>query len=81
MDKTSTFYYLIKTLSPENCSDVFALESLYDFQDNESDLFYEYLNSLKTDVREEVVQKLVKFAKEYREKISERENVKMNPQF
>jgi hypothetical protein len=78
MDRTSTFCYLIKTLSPENCSDVFTLESLYDYQDDEYDLLYDYLDSLKTDVREEVVRKLVKFAREYREKISERENVKMN---
>ena len=78
MDRTSTFCYLIKNLSPENCSDLFTLESLYDYQDDEFDLLYEYLDSLKTDVREEVVQKLVRFAKEYREKISERENVKMN---
>jgi hypothetical protein len=78
MVETSTFCYLIKTLSPENCSDLFTLESLYDYQDDEFDLLYEYLDSLKTDVREEVVQKLVKFAKEYREKVSERENVKMN---
>jgi hypothetical protein len=78
MDRTSTFCYLIKTLSPENCSDVFTLESLYDYQDDEYDLLYDYLDSLKTDVREEVVQRLVKFAREYREKVSERENVKMN---
>ena len=78
MDRTSTFCYLIKTLSPENCSDLITLESLYNYPDDESDLLYEYLDSLKTDVREEVVQRLVKFAREYREEVSERENIKMN---
>jgi hypothetical protein len=78
MNKTSTFYYLIKTLSPENCSELLTLESFCDYHDEDYDLLYEYLNSLKTNVREEVVQKLVKFAEEYREKIKERENVKMN---
>jgi len=78
MDGTSTFCYLIKTLSPENSSELFTLEPLYDSEDEDFDLLYEYLDSLKADVREEVVQKLVKFAKEYREKITERENVKMN---
>lgn len=77
MDKSSTFYYL-KTLSYKNSSDLFSLESFYDCQDEDFDLLYEYLDNLKTDVREEVVQKLVKFAKEYREKITERENIKMN---
>ncbi len=78
MDKTSTFYYLIKTLSPENSAELLTLESFCDYHDEDYDLLCEYLDSLKTDVREDVVQKLVKFAREYREKITERENVKMN---
>jgi hypothetical protein len=78
MDKTSTFYYLTKTLSHKNSSDLFSLESFYDLEDEDFDLLYEYLDNFKTDVREEVVQKLVRFAREYREKITERENVKMN---
>lgn len=78
MDRTSTFCYIIKTLSPENSSEVFTLEPLYDSEDEDVDALYEYLDSLKSDVREEVVQKLVKFANEYREKISERETIKMN---
>ena len=78
MVRTSTFCYLIKTLSPENSSEVFTLEPLYDSEDGDFDVLYEYLDSLKSDVREEVVQKLVEFAKDYREKVSGRENVKMN---
>ena len=78
MDKTSTLYYLIKTLSHKNSSDLFSLESFYDCQDEDFDLLYEYLDNLTTDIREEVIQKLVKFAKEYREKITERENIKMD---
>ena len=78
MVRTSTFCYLIKTLSPENSSEVFTLEPLYDSEDGDFDVLYEYLDSLKSDVREEVVQKLVEFAKDYIEKVSGRENVKMN---
>ena len=78
MVRTSTFCYLIKTLSPENSSEVFTLEPLYDSEDEDFDALYEYLDSLKSDVREEVIQKLVEFAKDYREKVTERENVKMN---
>ncbi len=78
MDRTSTFLYFIKTLSNKKDSEVFALEPLYDSEDDDFDILYEYLDNLKRDVREEVVQNLVRFAKEYREKVTESENVKMN---
>ena len=78
MNRTSTFLYFIKTLSNKNNSEVFTLEPLYDSEDDDFDILYEYLDSLKRDVREEVVQNVVNFAKEYREKVTEREIVKMN---
>ncbi|UCH13623.1 MAG: hypothetical protein JSV22_10995 [Bacteroidales bacterium] len=78
MNRTSTFLYFIKTLSNKDNSEVFTLEPLYDTEDDDYDILYEYLDSLKRDVREEIVQNVVKFAKEYREKVTEREIVKMN---
>jgi Mor family transcriptional regulator len=76
MDRTSTFCDLIKNLSNKNFSEIHALESLFDDENEDLDNLLECLDNLKTDVREEVVQKIVKFAREYREKVLERENVK-----
>jgi len=69
MDKTSTLCYLIKTLSNNNISDVHDLESLFDEDDGDLNDVYDYLNNLKTNVSEEVIQKVVEFAKNYKEKM------------
>lgn len=76
MEKTSTFNDLIKNLSKKNFSEIHTLESLFEDEDEELDNLLECLDNLKSDVREEVVQRIMKFAREYREKILERENVR-----
>ena len=76
MDRISTFSDLIKNLSNKNFSEIPALESLFNDEDEDIDDLLECLDNLQTDVREEVVQKIMKFAREYREKVLERENVK-----
>ena len=76
MDRTSTFCDLINNLSNRNFSEIHTLESLFDNENEDLDDLLECLDSLKTDVREEVVQRIMNFVKEYREKILERENVK-----
>lgn len=69
MDKTSTLCYLIKTLSNKNISDIHDLESHFDEDDEDIKDVYDYLNNLKTDVREEVIQKVFEYAKSYKEKM------------
>lgn len=76
MDKTSTFCDLIKNLSNRNFSEINTLESLFDDENEDLYNLLDCLDSLKTDVREEVVQRIMNFVREYREKILERENVK-----
>ncbi len=68
MEKTSTLCYLIKSLSNNNISDVQGLESLFDEDDEDLKDVYDYLDNLKSDVREEVIQKVIEFAKNYKEK-------------
>jgi hypothetical protein len=76
MDRTSTFCDLIKNLSNRNFPEIHDLESLFDDENEDLDNLLECLDSLKTDVREEVVQRIMNFAREYRKEILERENVK-----
>jgi RNA processing factor Prp31 len=76
MDRTSTFCDLIKNLSNRDFSETHTLESLFDDENEDLDSLLECLDSLKTDVREEVIQRIMNFVREYREKILERENVK-----
>ncbi len=68
MDKTSTLCYLIKTLSNSNISDIHDFESLFDEDDEALKDVYDYLNNLRTDVREEVIHEVIEFAKNYSEK-------------
>jgi succinate dehydrogenase flavin-adding protein (antitoxin of CptAB toxin-antitoxin module) len=68
MEKTSTLCYLIKTLSNTNISDIHDLESLFDEDDEDLTDVYDYLNNLKSDVRDEVIQKVIEFSKHYKEK-------------
>ncbi len=69
MDKTSTLCYLIKSLSNKNSPGIHDLESHFDEDDEDIKDVYDYLNNLKSDVREEVIHKIIDFAKNYQEKM------------
>lgn len=69
MDKTSTLCYLIKHLSKENSPGIHDLESHLQEDDEDLKDVYDYLDNLKSDVREEVIHKIIEFAKNYQEKM------------
>jgi hypothetical protein len=69
MDKTSTLCYLIKHLSNENTPGFHDLKSHLQEDDEDLKDVYDYLNNLKSDVREEVIHKIMEFVKNYQEKM------------
>lgn len=63
MTKTSTIQFIINNLASKTGGIFKSIDTQFIFQDEFEDV-YEILNQLDVDVRQEVVEKLLKFASE-----------------
>ncbi|MBA7564125.1 hypothetical protein ES708_05787 [subsurface metagenome] len=61
MTKTSTIHFTINNLASKSGRELINIDTLFNFQ-NEFEDVYEMLNRLELDVRQQVVNKLLKFA-------------------
>jgi len=61
MSKTSTIQFTINNLASRSNAELFNVNSCFDYQNEFNDV-YEVLNKLDCDVRQEVVDKIIKYA-------------------
>jgi hypothetical protein len=61
MSKTSTIQFTINNLASKSNEELFDINSCFDYQNEFKDV-YEFLNKLDCDVRQEVVDSIIKYS-------------------
>lgn len=74
MEQTSTNHSLIKNVDIDNEDELNELITLLEDKNDDFKEVYDYLDTLKKDLDKEKVQKIIEYARQYRQKINRREN-------
>lgn len=74
MEQTSTNHSLLKNVDIDNENELNELITLLEDKNDDFKEVYDYLDSLKKDLDKEKVQKIIEYARQYRQKTNRREN-------